>query len=252
MNFQIASDLHLDTRGGLNAPDSAFPVRRAPVLLLAGDVCSATDPDYFEILSKVAKPFDAVMYIPGNHEYYGSDVDPQQLDKEIERVCYDVGNVVYLNKRRVNLRNIAYIGATLWTNCPNDPTPMNDFRHINRGKFTPAEENWLHRDYRDWIKKAVNSAKREGCYGAVVMTHHAPDRALEYGTTSRDPYVFPYYFASDMSDIVHDPFIQVWVHGHTHESYRLQLDDGGPIFASNALGYEGEHTGYSNQAVLRI
>ena len=56
-----------------------------------------------------------------------------------------------------------------------------------------------------------------------------------------------------MTDLAHDPFIQVWVHGHTHESYRLQIDPGGTIFASNALGYEREDTGYSkNQAVLRI
>jgi predicted MPP superfamily phosphohydrolase len=253
MNFQIASDLHLDTRGGLyGAEDSAYPVRKAPILVLAGDMASAMDPDYQELLARVAEPFDMVLYVPGNHEYYGSYISTRKMDERIEEICYSVGNVVYMNKRRINIRGIAYIGATLWTDCPNDDRYMNDFSHIDGGKFTPSLENRIHRDHRDWIGSAIRSAKREGCSGAVVVTHHAPDRALEMDTISRDPHVFPWYYASDMGRLTHDPFVQVWVHGHTHEAYRMQIDEGGTIFASNALGYRSESTGYSNNAVMKL
>lgn len=253
MNFQIASDLHLDHRGGLYAvDDSIFPTREAPMLILAGDLASAMDPDYQEMLARVAEPFDVVLYVPGNHEHYGSNISTKEMDERIEEICYSIGNVVYLNKRRINIRGMAYIGATLWTNCPTDTRLMNDFSHIDGGRFTPSIENRLHREYRDWIGSAIRSAKREGCVGAVVVTHHAPDRALELDTYSRDPQLFPWYYSSDMGGLTHDPFVQVWVHGHTHESYRMQIDQGGTIFASNALGYESEKTGYSKQAVLRL
>jgi len=252
MDFQIASDLHLDTRGGIDADESVLPKRNAPILILAGDLASASDPDYPEMLAKVAEPFDAVLYIPGNHEYYDSNTTVARMDERIEEICYSIGNVIYMNKRRIDINGFAYIGATLWTNCPNDPTPLNDFSHIDNGRFTPAEENRMHREHRDYIKKAVNYAKRDGLYGAVVMSHHAPDRALERDVLSRPERLFPYYFASDMSGVVHDPFINVWVHGHTHESYRMEIDRDGTIFASNALGYENEITGYTNDAVLRI
>ena len=253
MNFQIASDLHLDTRGGLDAvDDDAFPTRKAPLLVLAGDVASAMDPDYQDMLTRIAEPFDMVLYVPGNHEYYGSNISPKKMGERIEEICYSVGNVVYLNKRRVDIRGMAYIGATLWTNCPSETRYMNDFSYIDGGRFTPAVENKIHREHKEWIGSAIRSAKRDGCVGAVVVTHHAPDRALELDTVSRDPHVFPWYYSSDMGGLTRDPFVQVWVHGHTHEAYRMQIDEGGTIFASNALGYKSEHTGYSRQAVMRL
>ena len=250
MNFQIASDLHFDTRDGLYSTE--YPVRKAPLLILAGDVASAMDPDYQDMLERVAEPFDMVLYVPGNHEYYGSNISVERMDERIEEICYSVGNIVYLNKRRINIRGMAYIGATLWTNCPNEAKYMNDFSHINSGRFTPATENRLHREHKQWLGDAIRSAKRDGCVGAVVVTHHAPDRALELDTHSRDPVLFPWYYSSDMGNLTHDPFVQVWVHGHTHEAYRMQIDEGGTIFASNALGYQREDTGYSTQAVLRL
>jgi predicted phosphohydrolase len=252
MDFQVVSDLHLDTRGGFDAPDHAFPQRKAPILVLAGDLASAMDPDYEDMLAKVAEPFDMVLYVPGNHEYYGSEVSVERMDERIEEICYSVGNVVYLNKRRVDIKGISYIGATLWTNCPNDSSPMNDFSHINNGDFTPAQENRIHREHRDWLKGAIKQSKRDRCAGAVVITHHAPDTRLQRGTVSRPPEIFPYYFASDMRDLTTDSYVQVWVHGHTHESYRWQMQPHGTIFASNALGYERENTGFSDDAILRI
>lgn len=256
MNFQIASDLHIDTKGGLHAPDYTYPSRTAPILVLAGDVCSASDPDYESILQRVAAPFKLVFYVPGNHEYYGSGSrSVAQVDSMIEKACFSIGNIVYLNKRRVDIRGIAYIGATLWTNCPTgDTSLMNDFNQIQDGRFGPRDENKLHKEHREWLKKTLKSAKRDGCVGAVVVSHHAPVGELADLSvrSERSTNFFPYYYATDMGNIPHDPFVQVWVHGHTHVSYRVQLDEAGTIFATNALGYDGERTGYTDRAVLKI
>jgi hypothetical protein len=261
MDFQIASDLHLEFRGVDTAPASAFPKRRAPLLLLAGDVCPAAEPGYADVLAEVAEPFEAVLYIPGNHEYYGFDGSIAQADAFMERTCYSrMRNVIFMNRRRVDIAGFAYIGATLWTNCPADASMLNDFSHIDGGDFTPAKMNAMHRDHRDWIKNAVKQAKRDGMMGAVVISHHAPDKMLATyggglgmaGARSRGA-MLPYYYASDMAEVARDPFIQVWAHGHSHESYRMQPRRNGTIYASNALGYPGERTGYSNGgAVLRL
>ena len=258
MDFQIASDLHLEFRGIEAAPASALPKRKAPLLVLAGDLCPVVEPGFADALAAVAEPFDAVLYVPGNHEHYGG-ASTEDADREIERICFSrMRNVVFMNKRRVDIGGFAYIGATLWTNCPDDASPLNDFNNIDGGRFTPTKMNALHRDHRDYIKGAVRQAKRDGCLGAVVITHHAPDRKLAShgiggaGGRSRGA-LTPYYFASDMGDVIRDPFVQVWIHGHTHESYRMTDHASGTIFASNALGYPGERTGYSNGgAVLRL
>jgi predicted phosphodiesterase len=263
MNFQIASDLHLEFRGGASASASAMPRPKAPMLILAGDVCPEVEPDFAEALARVADPFEVVLYVPGNHEYYGSDDAPQRVDERIERTCFSrMRNVIYLNKRRVDIGGFAYIGATMWTDCPNDSSLLSDFSHIDGGRFTPARMNALHREHRDWLRSAVRQAKRDGCTGAVVVTHHVPDKKLaQYalpdstagaGNRSSGP-LMPFYFASDMGDVASDSFVQVWCHGHTHESYRAQLEPRGTIYATNGLGYPNEHTGYSNGgAVLRL
>ena len=255
MNFQIASDLHIDMKGGLSAPDYAYPTRNAPILILAGDVCSAADPDFQDILARVAEPFKLVFYIPGNHEYYGCNRSIQAVDSMIEKMCFEIGNVVYLNKRRVDIRGIAFIGATLWANCPNDDSLMNDFSQIDGGRFSPREEQRIHKEHKEWLNKAVKKARSDGCIGAVVMTHHAPTDELAdlVKMRNRTAEYVPFYYARDLgADLVHNDFVQVWIHGHTHASYRAQIDDAGTIFASNALGYDNESTGYTERAVLRI
>ena len=250
MDFQIASDLHIDTHGGLNAPASCFPIRKAPILLLCGDVYPFAKPEYPEILKRVAEPFEMVMYVPGNHEYYDSSYS---IDPVIEEACFSLGNVVFMNKRSVNIREMQFIGATLWTNNPTDESArrtMNDYAFIHN--MTPRRSHDIHKEHREFIVQSVKSAKQEGRVGAVVMTHHVPDNRLAFDITSRSPDVFPFYFSSDMQGVTNDGFIKVWAHGHSHEAYRTKLASTGPIFASNALGYPGEKTGYSRNAVMRL
>lgn len=250
MDFQIASDLHLEFRGGLSAPASAYPRRLAPILALCGDIYPFARSDYPEILRRVAEPFDMVMYIPGNHEYYGGDIG---MDPDIERACFSIGNVVYMNKRSIDIRGMQFIGATLWTNNPTDQISsqvMNDYSSITG--MTPKISNAMHREHRNFLFKAVKRAKNSGQIGAVVLSHHVPDDRLAFGIANRPEKSFPFYFSDDMRELTDDPFIQAWVHGHTHESYRTRLQPEGPIFASNAAGYPSEDTGYRDDAILRF
>lgn len=250
MDFQIASDLHIETHGGLNAPASCYPTRVASILVLCGDLYPFARPEYPEILRRAAEPFDMVMYVPGNHEYYGGSLD---MDADIERTCFAAGNVIYMNKRSINIRGMQFIGATLWSDNPTDSSGsqiMNDYDKIYG--LTPKRSNALHKNHRAFISKAVKQAKKDGRIGSVIMSHHVPDNRLAFDITSRPPATFPFYFSTDMQDITSDPFVKVWCHGHTHESYRTRLNGNGPIFASNALGYPGEDTGYKINAVLRI
>ncbi len=250
MDFQIASDLHLETCGGMGALPHRFPKRQAPVLILCGDVYPYSMPDYAKVLQKVAEPFDMVLYVPGNHEYYGSDRD---IDSYIEKVCYSIGNVVYMNNRSINIMGVQFIGATMWTDNPtgrNASSVMNDYRMI--GGMTPTRTKAIHDQHKRYVIKEIMRAKDAGRTGAVVMTHHAPDIRLAFDITSRPVETFPFYFSKDLRRITDDSFIKVWVHGHTHEAYRTHIHPKGPLFVSNAMGYPNEETGYCNCSVVRL
>lgn len=255
MDFQVASDLHLEFRGVERAPTFAMPIKRSPMLLLAGDVCPAVQSGFESALARIANPFDVVLYVPGNHEYYGFDQPVLQVDSFIEKTCFShLSNVIYMNEKRIDIGGIAYIGATLWTNCPLHEPMINDFDYIDGGNFTPSQMNALHRRHADFIRRAIKQAKRDGLSGAVVLTHHAPDVKLASYSSGRRSKggIAPYYYASDMQDVVNDPFVQVFAHGHTHESYKYQKKKNGTVYISNSLGYPTEPTKYVNGgAVLR-
>jgi hypothetical protein len=250
MDFQLCSDLHLETRGGLRAPVSSYPVRSAPILIVCGDTYPFVRPDFKEVVRRVAEPFDLVLFVPGNHEFYGSDMT---VDRAMEEACYGIGNVAYMNKRSINIRAMQFIGTTLWVDNPKDSASaniMSDYSQIKN--FTPKSSYALHKDHKKFIARSIKDAKRAGNVGAVVISHHVPDDRLAYDITSREPVAFPYYFARDMKELTSDPFIKVWCHGHSHEAYRTKLDKDGAIFASNALGYPGEKTGYCRNALFNL
>ena len=89
MKLNILSDLHL----GFGAMD--WPVNDADVVVLAGDVARPREAVAWAL--KFDKP---VLYVPGNHEFYGSSIDGA-LD-ELQRLCMGT-QVQVLDQREVVL-----------------------------------------------------------------------------------------------------------------------------------------------------
>ena len=260
MNFQLVSDLHIESRGGLKAPRSAFPTPISPMLIVAGDTYPAAAPEFKEIVRRLAEPFHLTLFVPGNHEYFGSKRPMTATDAVMRDACNSISNVVYFNKASLKLGHTTFMGATGWTNVPKSlwshaNEQMNDYVLIYNSStepVTPREIVAVHDDHVRWLKKTLAQAKRDKSKHAVVVTHHAPVEILSRDTVSRSASLFPFYYSSDMSDIASDPFINVWVHGHTHESHYIKLHPWGPTFACNARGYPEERTGYSENAVMRV
>ena len=71
LKFQIASDLHIenDVSEYINTEDYITPV--APILILAGDIGNLyKKTQLYNFLEELCEKFIAVIYVPGNHEYY--------------------------------------------------------------------------------------------------------------------------------------------------------------------------------------
>ena len=250
VDFQIASDLHLEMRE--DEEIEGLVRRRAGVLVLAGDIYPFAKKDYAQTIAKISEPFDLVLYVPGNHEYYGSPFG-KSTEQRIMDMSHSgkLGKTLYMNKQSINVRGMQYIGATLWTNVPDDaPDKMNDYASIYNFSVKKCRE--AHNDQRAYILHEIARAKKNGAIGAVVITHHAPDPHLSLHATSRSDEHVPYYYANDMSECVTDPFVKAWIHGHTHESYRIRLSPGGPVVGSNGLGYPGENTGFYVSDVMKL
>jgi Calcineurin-like phosphoesterase superfamily domain len=101
MKLHILSDLHLAVFG-LDRPETD-----ADVVILAGDIGR---PDEAVAWARhFGKP---VLYVPGNHEFYGGSIDgtAAELGRLSAGTCIRV-----LDNAEIVIGPIRFLGATLWT-----------------------------------------------------------------------------------------------------------------------------------------
>lgn len=112
MKIQFCSDLHLEFR-----ENSEYMTRNpiqpeGSVLLLAGDVVPFAVMDkHNTFFDRISDQFEMVYWIPGNHEYYHSDL--LKRSGELHEKVRD--NVLLVNNRVVEHGHVRFIFSTLWS-----------------------------------------------------------------------------------------------------------------------------------------
>jgi 3',5'-cyclic AMP phosphodiesterase CpdA len=235
VRFRVASDLHLDLRPDAAAVADALVANdpRADCLVLAGDVAEARWPGLRPFLERARAAYDHLVYVPGNHEYYGGAMHATEA---LLRAMPG-----YLNCGARDVGGVRVLGCTLWAAPPPRLACFNDFLRIR----TP-DGNWTRRDmcaahmlHVAWLEKQLAAGP------ALVVTHHAP----VMGDSSPDQYRGSRneaFFASDVGAAL-GPRTLGWVFGHTHHAATLARD--GYALWTNALGYPGERTGYRDLVI---
>jgi DNA repair exonuclease SbcCD nuclease subunit len=265
-SFQLCSDLHIELKGGLRASAERYPERYAPILVIAGDLYPAAAPEFKEILRRAAEPYELTLFVPGNHDFYGSVGDMRSLERTIADKVNSLDRVFSLNLKSLHVGDMLFVGATLWTNPPEEDwaflrDSFNDYTSIEKRRgvlYDVRDICETHLRHARFLKTTIAAEKRRrrgkssSSTHAVVVTHHAPDMRLASSICKKPANLCPLYFASDMRPLTDDSFIKVWAFGHTHESHCVQLKKNGTIFATNAMGYPGEKTGYSERGCMNI
>lgn len=233
------------------------------VLLLAGDICEnwRAHTRYRGFFDHVSAQFALVVWIPGNHEYYGHKLSVVHDKRVTDNMVEAYSNVIYGNRCSTDLSafgaDVHLLGATLWTNM-NGGHPlttfdaglkMNDYRKIThadtqrdiyrnlRVEDTIAEyhltKDWMHEEQAKIYARRPNAK-------IVVMTHHAPSfmsihqRYLERNDPLNGAYASEFPIELSFSKA---PF--AWIHGHLHDTVNYTLGETAVI--SNPYGYVGHH-----------
>ena len=119
MRLLILSDLHREiwyrpqTRyeGRVDpCPKIDLAVSRPDVVILAGDIDVGAKAVEWADQAFAGLP---VLYVHGNHEGYGQNLDEAQ--KEIAEACAATDHVHYLDRREKVIGCVRFLGATLWT-----------------------------------------------------------------------------------------------------------------------------------------
>ncbi len=234
MKINILSDLHL----GFAAMER--PANDADVVVLAGDVSRPREAAVWAL--RLDKP---VIYVLGNHEFYGSSIDGAA--QELERLCAGT-QVQVLNDRGVVIDGVRFLGSTLWSDFALFDEPVQraaaiaqarqlirDFSRIRTSEaasdvFSPADSAALFERHSAWLDGQL-SIPHDG--PTVVVTHHAPTRRSIHPRFADS--LLNACFVSDAQHLLGGDRTQLWIHGHTHDSFDYTVR--GTRVVCNPRGY---------------
>lgn len=237
MKLGVMSDLHLSM-----APFAPPPID-ADLIVLAGDI---TRPDgAIPWAQRLGKP---VLYVPGNHEFYGGSLDGTvRRLKELAR-----GSAVrVLDNEAAVIGGVRFLGSTLWTDFITFDSARNpglrqsaerlaiklvrDFSRIRikdggEALFTPAASAERYAQNVEWLRGMLDTPF-DG--PTVVITHHAPSLRSIHPRFEASP--LNACFVSDAEHLMGIDRVRLWIHGHMHDrsDYRIR----GTRVICNPRGY---------------
>jgi len=245
MRLHILSDLHLEFT------PFELPKAEADVVILAGDIHPGLAG--LKWIQENIRDLP-VIYVLGNHEFYGKDIPKLTLElKERARGT----NVYVMENDKVEIGGVTFLGATLWTDFELDGDPassqaeaafqLTDYRRIRvepqYSKFRPRDSRRLHLETLTWLREQVATQTESP---KIVVTHHAPSRRSIKPKKQNHP-LNPAY-ASNLDSLIESSNARLWIHGHIH--YASDYTIGTTRVLTNPRGYPDEPVAGFNPALV--
>jgi predicted phosphohydrolase len=250
MTIQYASDLHLEFSQNRDFI-KANPIQpKADILLLAGDIVPFNvmhkHADFF---SYVSDHFKYVYWVPGNHEYYNSDLADRcgKLNEKIK------DNVFLVNNIAVVYDDVQLIFSTMWSNISpmyawQIERGMSDFHVIRyKGKlFSYEDYNQLHEESLLFLQHPL---EEKNTVKNIIVSHHIP--TFQHYPAEYKGSVLSEAFAVELFDFIESAGPDYWIYGH-HHSNVSDFTIGKTKLLTNQLGYVkyGEHGAFDGGKIV--
>lgn len=231
MRIKYMSDLHLEferSAGSIERFAASLDPTDCDVLVLAGDISSGQQ--IAEHVGVLAERFDKmpVLYVAGNHEYYGGNSVSVAQQQELLRTAFK--HVHCLERNVVTVDGQRFLGTPLWYDYTVDVASQSqywsDFAHI------AGIRKWIDKSFqRD--KAWLEAELREG---DVVISHFLPSHQCVSPRWRGE--MTNMFFVSDVEQLIVARKPKLWIHGHTHDSRDVRVGD--TRIVCNPRGYVGQ------------
>lgn len=234
MKIRLLSDLHHEFQPNKLEQDY-FNYHGEDVLVLAGDIASGSS-NTIDVVKQFKKQgFNHIVYVPGNHEYYGTDI--RDFDAKMKVKADRIENFHFLNPGHVKIGDTIFIGGTLWTDFRGNRSAQEysqigiaDFRLIKQ--FSPEHAVILFDQHIAYIKSICRQFPSEK---KVIVTHFLPTVECISSRFANSTNLLNYYFANNLGEWVEILENTTWMFGHTHDSIDVVV--GSTRLVSNPYGY---------------
>lgn len=233
MKLRIFSDLHLSRRNWFE-----YNYLNEDIVIAAGDIDEGLGG--IDFLDTVVPKKIPVLYVPGNHEYYGQNY--HSLNKQFRNFNKTESNVKVLLNDVYETEKVLFVGSTLWTDFNVFDTQdrsaeawergLNDCNYIStdNGKLTRQDVIFWNQEAIKFLEDAQSDKPM------VLITHYCPEQSLGHKWVGSD--LNP-GFITKIPAHIHNKFV-LHIHGHTHDSADYQLQNG-PRVVCNPKGYGAEN-----------
>lgn len=252
MKIWIVSDLHTNA-----SPWSPATFPDHDVTVVAGDVADDREDALIEIINLRARTRRPIVFVPGNHDAFGSSLDAFNEERRL-LVVQDIH--VLSCGQTVVIDGVRFVGATLWTDWHLTDSEwasqaaaarsMPEYAHVQQPSgelIWPIHTAQAH----DVHRAAIEAVLRTPHFGpTVVATHHAPSpRSIKGRPQPEDA-----AFASNLEDLIWQWQPELWVHGHVHHARDYRI--GSTRVVCNPRGYRtadwSEQTGFVEDFIVEV
>ena len=226
MKILPVSDIHTEFLGQWRTEQLVDNLADADVVVIAGDL--GTGKGLEHAIATFCRKYPHVVFVPGNHEYYGSSFP--QTDELLKEINDKYDNFHWLNSSDgpIEIMGHRFVGDTLWFRRPewvDEPGAelINDFSQIKSFReFVYTFNNAALRFFQESLKKRD-----------IAVSHHLPSRlsVSEIYQTQ----LTTEFFVCEMDELILNRKPALWIHGHTHDSFDYML--GETRIVCNPLGY---------------
>lgn len=267
MKIHVTADWHANWTGD----KIAMPDVDCDVHIVVGDGADGLV-NAIKIIAESFKDSTApIAYIPGNHDYYISEKEPNAYYQEqLERariLAPQLGVHLLSNDTLIVGNTLRVVGSTLWTDIRAGTDTISrkmkmllsqrgylderpggvkdyheDFRRIRYGgsgsknRFTPSQMLTLHDEAMTFLRDEL---AKDWDGETIVATHTSPSvQSLMAGSHMHDWL----YSCTDCDDLFQH--VDCWAHGHIHQSRDYEID--GCRVVANPRGYPLKGAGFEN------
>lgn len=260
MKISLHSDLHNES--SLSNP---VIVSSADVIVLAGDNHEGLAAHHFACEVADDNPSAHVLWIAGNHEYYGGELNARKAAFKKSNGAHP--RVTFLDDSHIEMGGVEFIGSTLWTDfnlfAKGDHELLHEHRQLAQKsipdfqaiddandeyrRFTARKMSYLYSDACRFIRKRLRDSRADK---KVVISHFAPTEATQHREFVGQP--LSAYFNADVSRLF-ELKPDAWLFGHTHCNASTGIEISGVPVHCNQGGYRNElKTGYDSGYIIDV
>jgi hypothetical protein len=252
--FQIVSDLHLETPLTTPQYDSFGLNVQADNLFLLGDIGLVVDAGLFRFLRRILEHNRGcrIFYVLGNHEPYRTTYEhAHKLLRGFEQEAADEfgGRFKVLCRDRYDLDDtITILGCTLWSAIQHEQTSDIAQRSTDLNKEVGIKDWTLERHRAEhekdlaWLNSQISAIEKDEPHRQIVVaTHYSPTIDPRANNPQHKGSTVSSNFVTDLS---REPCwisstVKLWAFGHTHYSCDYRDEETGKLVVANQRGYAG-------------